>query len=217
MRGQKMNSDRRDVISEIVCFLRHSLYTKHTFWAHFSLYLLLFLSFISISSELRCNAPFVITRIDGGQCCSSSSLCVRFIFFFIKSPIQTTSLNGNRFSSVLILWNRLAERDNCDARRNHFRGIDLWIKVFLVMAFAASLIFDRSFIRLLTEARAHARQPSSQYSLNLYICLTCFRTLNRTTGKHTIQSASLFQHRGNILISIAARERERQRWKEKNR
>ena len=51
-------------------------------------------------------------------------VCALF-FIFIKSLIQTMSLNGNRFSSVLILWNRLAERDNCDARRNHFRGIDL--------------------------------------------------------------------------------------------
>lgn len=79
------------------------------------------------------------------------------------------------------------------------------------MAFAASLIFDRSFIRLLTEAHAHARQPSSQYSLNLYICLTCFRTLNRTTGKHTIQSASLFQHRGNMIVTIVERDRDGER------
>lgn len=37
--------------------------------------------------------------------------------------------NGKRFSSVLVLWNWLPVRDNCDARRNHIRGIELLNKM----------------------------------------------------------------------------------------
>lgn len=56
------------------------------------------------------------------------SLCVAcgqritmLVYLHFKSNVFKWQM---RFSSVLILWNRLAASDNCDARRNRFRGID---------------------------------------------------------------------------------------------
>lgn len=114
-------NDRRTTLSEIVFSVKRLwLIFAHRKWNKCSKH-------FGFCHKMHCSERVCVTHADRDKCAVCCASC--WWPMLVSLAHQVMSLNGKRFSSVLVLWNWLPVCDNCDARRNHIRRIELLNKM----------------------------------------------------------------------------------------